>query len=150
MIVIKESNKMKLRLLIDEFTLMNEQIISIGLFVLTIGTFIGGVWAAESWGRYWGWDSKETWALISILVYAFVLHARFIPGLKGKYIFNLMSVWSVYSIIMTFWGVNYLFSGLHSYGAGEDVGIPIYIWISVLAVIIISILAKLNYKRHEI
>ena len=150
MIVIKESNKMKLRLLIDEFTLMNEQIISIGLFVLTIGTFIGGVWAAESWGRYWGWDSKETWALISILVYAFVLHARFIPGLKGKYIFNLMSVWSVYSIIMTFWGVNYLFSGLHSYGAGEDVGIPIYIWISVLAVIIISILAKLNHKRHEI
>ena len=150
MIVIKESNKMKLRLLIDEFTLMNEQIISIGLFVLTIGTFIGGVWAAESWGRYWGWDSKETWALISILVYAFVLHARFIPGLKGKYIFNLMSVWSVYSIIMTFWGVNYLFSGLHSYGAGEDVDIPIYIWISVLAVIIISILAKLNHKRHEI
>ncbi|MDC0201984.1 cytochrome c biogenesis protein CcsA, partial [Flavobacteriales bacterium] len=102
MIFTKDNNKTKLRLLIDEFTVMNEQTINIGLFMLTIGTFLGGVWAAESWGRYWGWDSKEVWALISILVYAFVLHTRFIPGLKGKYIFNLMSVWSVYSIIMTF------------------------------------------------
>ncbi len=58
--------------------------------MLTIGNFLGGMWANESWGRYWGWDPKETWALVSIMVYAFVLHMRLIPGLRGRY--HLQSV----------------------------------------------------------
>ena len=90
----------------------------LGLFFMTAGTFLGAIWANVSWGRYWGWDPKETWALISIVVYALVLHIRFIPLLKGKttWCFNLLSVVSILSIIMTWFGVNYYLSGLHSYG----------------------------------
>ena len=59
---------------------------TVGLIMLTIGNFLGGMWANESWGRYWGWDPKETWALISIMIYAFVIHMRLIPGLRGTWI----------------------------------------------------------------
>jgi len=93
---------------------------------MTAGTFLGAIWANVSWGRYWGWDPKETWALISIVVYALVLHIRFIPLLKGKttWCFNLLSVVAVLSVIMTWFGVNYYLSGLHSYGKTEvDMGI---------------------------
>ena len=75
--------------------------------MLTIGNFLGAMWANESWGRYWGWDPKETWALISILIYAFVIHMRLIPSLKGMWLFNLMSIVAFASIIMTYFGVNF-------------------------------------------
>jgi cytochrome c-type biogenesis protein CcsB len=148
-LMIFKSNKNKeiINSKISELTIINEKTLIIGLFMLTIGTFLGGVWANESWGRYWGWDAKETWALVSILVYSFILHMRFVPGLQSKHTFNLASVIGIYSVLMTYFGVNHLLSGLHSYGAGEDVGIPNYIWISVLIVIIIAILAKLNNNK---
>jgi ABC-type transport system involved in cytochrome c biogenesis permease subunit len=60
---------------IMEITYINELALTVGLILLTIGNFLGGQWANESWGRYWGWDPKETWALISIMVYAFVIHS---------------------------------------------------------------------------
>ena len=69
---------------ITELTYISEMTMTIGVFMLTIGTFLGGIWANESWGRYWGWDPKETWALVSVLVYATILHLRFIPGLKAS------------------------------------------------------------------
>ena len=56
----------------------------IGVFLITIGTFLGAVWANESWGRYWGWDPKEIWSLITWLIYAIMLHARFVRGWRGK------------------------------------------------------------------
>jgi ABC-type transport system involved in cytochrome c biogenesis permease subunit len=68
---------------IQEIHYINELALTIGLIMLTIGNFLGGQWANESWGRYWGWDQK-TWALISIMVYAFVIHARFVPSLRGN------------------------------------------------------------------
>ncbi|HQE35185.1 MAG TPA: cytochrome c biogenesis protein CcsA, partial [Flavobacterium alvei] len=70
-----EKNKDKMLLNINEISYINEMALTIGLIMLTIGNFLGGQWANESWGRYWGWDPKETWALISIMVYAFVIHA---------------------------------------------------------------------------
>ncbi len=148
-LMIFKSNKNKeiINSKISELTIINEKTLIIGLFMLTIGTFLGGVWANESWGRYWGWDPKETWALVSILVYAFILHMRFVPGLQGKYTFNLASVIGVYSVLMTYFGVNYLLSGLHSYAAGDKVSIPMSVWVSVLIVIIIAILAKLNNNK---
>ena len=76
-------NKPKLATTLQEITIINEKTLEVGLFMLAIGTFLGGVWANESWGRYWGWDPKETWALVSILIYSFILHMRFIPPLKG-------------------------------------------------------------------
>lgn len=96
--------------------------IQIGLFLLTAGTILGGVWAADSWGRFWGWDPKETWALISILVYFAVLHARYIRWLRD---FGLAAaaVICFALIVWTFYGVNYLMaSGLHSYGFGSGNG----------------------------
>ena len=87
-----QNNKVKLDLSIKELTIITEMSLTVGLVMLTIGNFLGGQWANESWGRYWGWDPKETWALISIMVYAFVIHMRLVPGLRGRWTFNLWSV----------------------------------------------------------
>ncbi len=80
-------NLLYIRRTIHELTLTIEMTLTIGLYLLSIGVFLGAVWANESWGRYWGWDPKETWALVTVLVYAFVLHMRLIPGLKGTLCF---------------------------------------------------------------
>lgn len=112
-------NKIRLNLHIEELSYIIEMTSTIGLFMLTIGTFLGGIWANESWGRYWGWDPKETWALVSILVYAILLHLRFIPALKGKLVFNSVAMWSYAAILFTYFGVNFFLVGLHSYANGE-------------------------------
>lgn len=104
---------------IRELRIINEISLNIGLYLLTAGIFLGAVWANESWGRYWGWDPKETWALITMIVYAFVLHARFISYLRSDYAFSVMSVFALASVLMTYFGVNYYLSGLHSYGSGD-------------------------------
>lgn len=137
---------------IKELTYINEISMTIGLFVLAVGTFLGGIWANESWGRYWAWDPKETWALISIIVYAIVLHLRLIPKLKSNYVLNTASVFAFGSIIMTSFGVNYYLSGLHSYAAGDPLPIPTFIYVLVVLVIVVSVLAyfkKRNFKTNE-
>ncbi len=102
----------------------------IGLALLSIGTFLGGVWANESWGRYWSWDPKETWSLISMVVYALVIHSKMIPKMRGEFIFSLLSFLSFFFILMTYFGVNfYIAQGLHSYGQGVANG---YWWVGVL------------------
>ncbi|GJJ32732.1 hypothetical protein ECGR_4841 [Escherichia coli] len=107
---------------------INEMAMIIGLALLTIGNFLGGVWANESWGRYWGWDSKETWALISIIVYTMILHLRFISKFNNPYAFASASVIGFYSILMTYFGVNFYLSGLHSYAAGDPVPVPKFLY----------------------
>ena len=116
-----EKNRKKMDLNIKEITIITEMSLTVGLVMLTIGNFLGGQWANESWGRYWGWDPKETWALISIMVYAFVIHMRLVPGLRGKWFFNLMAVLAYGSIMMTYFGVNFWLSGLHSYASGNNI-----------------------------
>tara|TARA_B110000879_G_scaffold37792_3_gene52754 strand:- start:3181 stop:5037 length:1857 start_codon:yes stop_codon:yes gene_type:complete len=107
---------------IAEIRYVAEITMIIGLFMLTIGTFLGGIWANESWGRYWGWDPKETWALVAVLVYAVILHLRYIPALKDKFTFNVLSFWGFSSILFTFFGVNFYLVGLHSYANGDGLG----------------------------
>ena len=136
----------KLSLVCEEITIINEKSLTIGLYMLTIGTFLGGIWANESWGRYWGWDPKETWALVSILVYAIILHLRFIPALQSRYVFNLVSTFVSRSIIMTYFGVNYYLSGLHSYAAGDPMPIPDFVYYLFGIMLVSAILAKLNFK----
>ncbi|WKK67288.1 c-type cytochrome biogenesis protein CcsB [Lutimonas zeaxanthinifaciens] len=143
-----KKNKKKMNLAINEITTINEMSLTIGLVLLTIGNFLGGIWANESWGRYWGWDPKETWALISIMVYAFVLHMRLIPGLKSKYTFNMVAVFAFASILMTYLGVNHLLSGLHSYAAGESAAVPNQIWGWLVISLILSILAYYKFKKY--
>jgi cytochrome c-type biogenesis protein CcsB len=127
---------------ITELTYISEMTMTIGVFMLTIGTFLGGIWANESWGRYWGWDPKETWALVSVLVYATILHLRFIPGLKSKFVFNLVSFWGYSAILFTFFGVNFVLVGLHSYAQGDGLGdIPSWIIYTIFVFIIYSLIA---------
>ncbi|MEP1487398.1 MAG: cytochrome c biogenesis protein CcsA [Algibacter sp.] len=132
---------------IKELSYINEIAMTIGLFVLAVGTFLGGVWANESWGRYWAWDPKETWALISIIVYAIVLHLRFIPKLNNNYVLNVASMFAFWSIIMTSFGVNYYLSGLHSYAAGDPLPIPSFVYVLAVFMIVITILAYFRNKR---
>jgi len=130
-----------------ELIVVNELSITIGLFLLTIGTFLGGVWANESWGRYWAWDPKETWALISILIYAVVLHLRLIPGTRSSIIYNLASLWAFSAIIMTSFGVNYYLSGLHSYAKGDPVPVPFWVYVVTIVLILISVLAYFRFQK---
>ncbi|MBW4361559.1 cytochrome c biogenesis protein CcsA [Flavobacterium taihuense] len=140
-----EKNKAKMDLNIKEITYINEMSLTIGLIMLTIGNFLGGQWANESWGRYWGWDPKETWALISIMVYAFVIHARFVPSLRGKWIFNLMSMFAFISILFTYYGVNFHLVGLHSYASGEAHSLS-WIWYSLGT---ISLIGAITYPKYR-
>ncbi|MFD2550719.1 cytochrome c biogenesis protein CcsA [Bizionia sediminis] len=133
---------------IKELTYINEISMTIGLFVLTLGTFLGGVWANESWGRYWAWDPKETWALISIIIYAIVLHLRLVPALNSRYVLNMTSVFAFGSIIMTSFGVNYYLTGLHSYAGGDPVPVPKFIYVLTAVVILISIIAYFRNKKR--
>lgn len=149
MIVKTGKNKLRISKDIMQLTYINEQSLIVGLYLLTIGTFLGGVWANESWGRYWGWDPKETWALISILVYAIVAHLRLIPGLKSIFTFNFLSVISFSSVLMTYFGVNYYLSGLHSYASGDPVPIPDAVWYAVGVILILANVAYYKYKKFE-
>ena len=148
MLFTNEKNKIKMDLNIQEITYINEMTLTIGLVMLTIGNFLGGQWANESWGRYWSWDPKETWALISIMIYAFVIHARFVPSLRGKWVFNLMSILAYYSILMTYFGVNFYLTGMHSYASGDKVVTPSFVYYSIACVAILAIFSYLNYRKH--
>ncbi|WP_310595899.1 cytochrome c biogenesis protein CcsA [Flavobacterium sp.] len=142
-----EKNKNKMDLNIQELTYINEMALTIGLIMLTIGNFLGGQWANESWGRYWGWDPKETWALISIMVYAFVIHARFVPALRGKWIFNLMSMFAFVSILFTYYGVNFHLVGLHSYASGEAKSLG-WIWETLGGIALLGAISYPEYRKY--
>jgi cytochrome c-type biogenesis protein CcsB len=94
---------------------LNYQMVAIGFLMLTLGIITGSVWAHSAWGRYWGWDPKETWSLITWFVYAGLLHARFMRGWQGTRI-AVLSIVGFLAVLFTYFGVNYL-PGLHSYGA---------------------------------
>ena len=85
------------------------------LMLLAAGIFIGAVWANQSWGTYWSWDPKETWALVTLLVYAFPLHVRSLPLLRRPLYFHLYIFLAFATVLMTYFGVNYLLGGMHSY-----------------------------------
>lgn len=148
MLFTTKDNKKVMDLNIKEITYINEMALTVGLVMLTIGNFLGGQWANESWGRYWGWDPKETWALISIMVYAFVIHMRFVPALRGKFIYNFMSVLAFASILMTYFGVNFHLSGLHSYASGEKQNVKIYGYVLIFF-ITFSIIVYIRRKLIE-
>ena len=112
-----------------EISYIIELALYIGLLLLTIGCFIGAVWANESWGRYWGWDPKETWALVSILVYAAILHLRKVPSVNSQLLLSSLSLVGFSTIIMTFFGVNYYLSGMHSYAQGAAPSLPKVIYL---------------------
>ncbi len=148
MIMTNEKNKKKMDMNIKELTYINEMALTVGLVLLTIGNFLGGQWANESWGRYWGWDPKETWALISIMIYAFVIHARLVPAMRGTWIYNVFSVFAYYSIMMTYFGVNFYLSGLHSYASGDKMITPSAVWWSLAFAVSLSTFSYIKYRKY--
>jgi len=143
-------NAQRLSLLSKELTYINEMNLTIGLFLATVGTFLGGVWANESWGRYWGWDSKETWALVITVVYTIILHFRLAPKLKGEFVFNVASIFGFGSVLMTFIGVNYYFTkGMHSYGGGSTPNFPTWAWVSIVSIVLLIIVAGIKEAKYR-
>ena len=100
----------------DILDILNYQMVLFGLLMLTLGIITGSIWAHNAWGTYWSWDPKETWSLITWLMYAIILHARFSRGWTGKRI-AIMSIIGFGCVLFTYFGVNFLLSGLHSYGS---------------------------------
>ncbi len=140
-------NITRLNITIKELVYIIEMALIIGLFMLTVGSFLGGVWANESWGRYWGWDPKETWALVTILVYSFIVHMHRIPGFKGHFQLSAAALVGFSSVLMTYFGVNYYLSGLHSYAQGEAMPIPMGVYIGAASILVLIGLAALSESK---
>jgi len=119
LIILQVNKKRKNELIslrIKKLSIINEISLWIGLCFLTVGTFLGAIWANESWGRSWGWDPKETWALITIIAYAIVTHFAFTKKSDNQKWLNAGSVIAFICVLMTYFGVTYFLSGMHSYG----------------------------------
>ena len=91
------------------------KITTYAVLLLAIGIFLGAVWANVSWGRYWGWDPKEVWALITLLVYSVPLHRKSIKLLQTPKYYHLYMLLAFLTVLMTYFGVNYFLGGMHSY-----------------------------------
>jgi cytochrome c-type biogenesis protein CcsB len=141
--LVKPESKERVERNIRHMTWINEASMVLGLYLLTIGTFLGAIWANESWGRYWGWDPKETWSLVTILVYAFITHMRLMPGYRGWFALNLASVAGLLCVLMTYLGVNYYLSGLHSYGSGSASSFPVAL------VVVLVIIGGIAWKAYN-
>ncbi len=144
---LRRSGSKNLDLTIIELTAIIEMGLTIGLYLMTIGSFLGGVWANESWGRYWGWDPKETWSLITVIVYAVILHLRFIPAFKDVVAFNVAALLGFFSILMTYLGVNYYLAGMHSYAKGDPVPVPSFVYYLIMIIMIVIGYALYNHKK---
>ena len=144
-----DQNRSRISETVDELTVINFKTLTLGLYFLTIGTFLGAIWANESWGRYWGWDPKETWSLITIIIYSIVVHSRAVPGMKDIFTFNLLALFAFSSVLMTYFGVNYYLSGLHSYASGDPVPVPGFVYVTVIALAVLSFVsyAKYTYRK---
>ena len=110
--------RMRNRAATDEITVLKEHselLLYPAVMLLTIGIFLGAVWANVSWGRYWGWDPKETWALITLMVCALPLHFPLPQARSNHRGYHLFVLAAFLSVLMTYFGVNYYLAGLHSY-----------------------------------
>ncbi|MDD4969231.1 MAG: cytochrome c biogenesis protein CcsA [Paludibacter sp.] len=150
MIAQSKKNAVRLKDSIQEISYIIEMALIIGLLMLTIGCFIGGVWANESWGRYWGWDPKETWALVSIVVYSAILHLRNVPKANNQFVLSSLALIGLSTIIMTFFGVNYYLSGMHSYAQGTPPPVPAFVYFIIIGVFGLVILAYNSVKKNKI
>ncbi len=92
-----------------------EELLLPAVLFLAAGIFIGAIWANDSWGRYWGWDPKETWALITLFVYSLPLHRHSLKVFRRPIVYHVYIVLAFLSVIITYFGVNYLLGGMHSY-----------------------------------
>lgn len=152
MIFRNRKNKEMVNLTLKELMLITEMSLAVGLVLLVIGNFLGGIWANESWGRYWGWDPKETWTLVTVIMYTFTLHLTLIPAIRNTFTLSFFSFISFGAVLMTYFGVNYYLSGLHSYANGDPIAIPVGLYYALGVIAIVSLLAAYNefkFSREE-
>jgi len=145
--IIRGDKRPHLDVHIKNITYINEVTLSIGIILLIIGNFLGAIWANESWGRYWGWDPKETWTYIAIITYTLVLHLRLIKGIYSYYLFAISSIVAFYTILMTYYGVNFYLSGMHSYATGDPVPMPSWAYITLATITILMLVA---YRKRKL
>ena len=143
-----EKNAGIFKMRVCELSIVNEMSLLMGLVLMTAGTFIGAVWANESWGRFWGWDPKETWALVTMVIYAIVTHLHLVKRWNNLWLFNLVSVVAFAAVLMTFFGVNYFLSGMHSYGQNDHVyGMFVYFYIVYGVVVLLAVFSYRKWKK---
>ena len=119
-------------------------------FLLTAGIFTGAVWANASWGRYWGWDPKEVWALITLIVYALPLHEQSLARFRRPLFFHAYTLWAFAAVLMTYFGVNYLLGGMHSYGGGFRPGYAAAtVFAAVTAFALLTVAALIRQRRTD-
>ena len=135
---------------IENLTYINEATLTVGIVLLTIGNFLGAIWANESWGRYWGWDPKETWTYVSIIVYTLVLHLRLFKKWYSYFLFAIGSLLAYYTILMTYFGVNFYLSGMHSYATGDPVPVPSWVYTTIVIIVILILIAFRKRKLKTI
>ncbi|MEN8138044.1 MAG: cytochrome c biogenesis protein CcsA [Bacteroidota bacterium] len=143
-------NQRALKSTISELSVIIEIATITGLYFMTIGTFLGAIWANESWGRYWGWDPKEAWALITVFVYAIVVHMRNTKYFKGEYAISIASILAFSSVLMTYFGVNYFLSGMHSYAGSGPAEIPNWIYYGITAIVVLIFMSYTRMKSIEV
>lgn len=139
-------NEKKYRKQIMDLNLSIYRSLQIGVLLLAVGTVLGGIWADESWGRFWGWDPKETWAFIALMGYLAILHGRLV-GLLKTFGMAAASVVAFSLVIMAWYGVNFwLGAGLHSYGFGSGgvEYVSVFVLVHILYVIFVGLYRKLN------
>ena len=100
---------------LERITALSQLLLYPAVFLLTIGIFLGAVWANVSWGNYWSWDPKESWALITLMVYAVPLHKSSISRFRSTRFYHIYMICAFLAVIITYFGVNYLLGGMHSY-----------------------------------
>ena len=98
---------------LERTTALSQLLLYPAILTLCIGIFVGAIWANVSWGTYWSWDPKETWALITLMIYAIPLHRSFVSWSPARY--HLFVLLAFLTVLMTYFGVNYFLSGMHSY-----------------------------------
>mgnify|MGYP005831031463 CR=1 FL=1 len=135
---------LRLRAAVTELSSDVRRLLRLGFVLLNVGTIFGAIWANASWGRYWGWDAKETWTLVTILTYTVILHLRQVPRLAGEMLFSVAAVLGFGSVLMTYFGVNYYLTGLHSYAQGERLSWPPLAYVALAATIALVATASLR------
>lgn len=138
-------NVVKLGVDMNIFIYVLEMNMIIGLFMLIIGMFFGGIWVNELWGCYWGWDLKEIWVFVFVLVYVIIFYLCFIFGFKGKFVFNVVLFWGYLVILFIFFGVNFIFVGFYFYVQGDGV-VSLFGWVMVLIGVFVVLMVVVGLK----
>ena len=146
--VVRSDAAAKRTVLLCRLQLTGRLLLYPAVFLLVAGIFIGAVWANASWGRYWGWDPKEVWALVTLMLYALPLHGRSIVRFRDPLFFHAYCLWAFGAVLMTYFGVNYFLGGMHSYAGAFAFGSALTVTVAVVVVfVLLTVVARVRYKN---